>query len=104
MEPGHSGHVAVVRAHNRVRAQIAARMRCPSTSTTSLKATCHAYGRIIDVDLKTGVSRSAWDACIAAQFPVVSYGSIVYEEAAVYTEDRQTDAVVPAMGGVTLRL
>ena len=59
---------------------------------------------IIDVDLKTGVSRSAWDACIAAQFPVVSYGSIVYEEAAVYTEDRQTDAVVPAMGGVTLRL
>lgn len=49
---------------------------------------------IIDVDLKTGVSRSAWDACIAAQFPVVSYGSIVYEEAEVYTEDRHAVAVV----------
>ena len=42
---------------------------------------------IIDPDLKTGVSRSAWDACIAAQFPEVSIEFLGYEEADVYTED-----------------
>ena len=33
------------------------------------------------------MSRSAWDACIAAQFPNESLESIDYDEAEVYTED-----------------
>ena len=42
---------------------------------------------IIDPQLKSGVSRSVWDACIAAQFEGPSIDSIDYDEVEAYTED-----------------
>ena len=42
---------------------------------------------IIDPEPKTGVTRSAWDTCIAAQFPDASVESIDYDETETYTAD-----------------
>jgi hypothetical protein len=41
---------------------------------------------ILDPEMKTGVSRSAWETCIAAQFEI-QVDSMDYEENDVYTED-----------------